>query len=97
MTRTENRRLVQGGGEVTVELHSGSCGLEGRPRRGASGGVNGVARYSDEAYKAFGRRCGRYIRILPRFPHVPDEVPPCKGRNKLRWYRGISALYPLDG
>ena len=60
-------------------------------------GSTGFARYSDEAYKAFGRRCGRYIRILPRFPHVPDEVPPCKGRNKLRWYRGISALYPSDG
>ena len=61
---------------------------------GGSRGGNGVARYSDEAYKVR-PRCGR--NICPHVPFVPDEVPPCEGRNKLRWYRGISALFPSYG
>ena len=64
---------------------------------GRTEGSTGLARYSDEAYKAFGGCCGPYNRSPARLPHVPDEVPPCEGRNKLRWYRGISALYPSDG
>ena len=60
----------------------------------ASRGIIGIARYSDEAYKAFAAAAGT---APPTFPHVPDEVPPCEGRNKLRWYRGLSALYPSDG
>ena len=85
---------MKDGGGVTVELHSGSCDLDANLRRGVNRGVNGIARYSDEAYKVR-PRCGRNIR--PYVPFVPDEVPPRKGRNKLRWYRGISALFPSHG
>ena len=64
----------------------------GRPE-----GATGFARYSDEAYKAGASAGGRNNRPRDRSPHVPDEVPPCEGRTKLRWSRGISALYPSDG
>lgn len=64
---------------------------------GCAKGASGFARYSDEAYKDRPTGRGRYIRRPTSPPHVPDEVPPCEGRNKLRWYRGLSALYPSDG
>ena len=51
MTRTESRRLVRDGRGVTVELHSGSCVLDTSRRRAGHEGDNGIARYSDEAYK----------------------------------------------
>ena len=64
---------------------------------GYAKGASGFARYSDEAYKVCGGEAVRTPAPRKHFPHVPDEVPPCEGRNKLRWYRGISALYPSDG
>ena len=67
------------------------------PDGGYAKGATGFARYSDEAYKVCDGEAARTPAPHKRLPHVPDEVPPCKGRNKLRWYRGISALYPSDG
>ena len=63
---------------------------------GRAEGSTGFARYSDEAYKAVGRLAAR-TPALPPFPPRARRGSPCKGRNKLRWYRGISALYPSDG
>ena len=68
--------MVKDGGGVTVELHSGSCDLDEGLRRETDRGINGIARYSDEAYKVR-PRCGRNIR--PHVPFVPDEVPPARG------------------
>ena len=64
---------------------------------GYAKGASGFARYSDEAYKAVPKGLRPVHPPPDALSLVPDEVPPCEGRNKLRWYRGISALYPSDG
>ena len=88
---------MQDGGEASVEYIPGAVVTKQASDGMGAEGSTGFARYSDEAYKDSPDGGGRYIRHQTRPPHVPDEVPPCKGRNKLRWYRGISALYPSDG
>ena len=77
MTRTESRRLVKDGGGVTVELHSGSCGLDEGLRQEADRGINGIARYSDEAYEAFARMGQE--QPPRRFPTCPTRFPPVRG------------------
>ncbi len=49
--RTENRRLVQGGGGMRVEYIPGAVSSKATARRGGDRGLNGFARYSDEAYE----------------------------------------------
>ena len=88
---------MQDGGEASVEYIPGAVVSKRVSDGGGAKGSTGFARYSDEAYKDRPKGRGRYIRYPTSSPHVPDEVPPCEGRNKLRWYRGISALYPSDG
>ena len=66
------------------------------PDGGPTEGSTGFARYSDEAYKAFAKGSARTPPPPGVFPTCPTRFLP-QGRNKLRWYRGISALYPSDG
>ena len=42
-------------------------------------GINGIARYSDEAYKVSVQRRRQEQPHRDRSPHVPDEVPPVRG------------------
>ena len=97
MTRPENRRLVRDGGVVSVEYIPGAVISKPSLRSRDAQGSTGFARYSDEAYKVRNSGGGPYIRSRKYTPHVPDEVPPCEGWNKLRWSRGISALFPSNG
>jgi hypothetical protein len=89
--------LVQDGGEASVEYIPGAVVSKQVSDGRLTKGLTGFARYSDEAYKAREDVGGRNSRYRDRIPYVPDEAPPREGWNKLRWYRGISALYPSDG